>query len=287
MPAGDESLAGSSAGVAATPRAGGNLATRVATAAVGIPLVILVAYIGGVPYRALIALVAVVGTAEGYRMLRVKGQQPAVVLGVGLSALLAIAPGFTQPSAWTRAIVLLGAAAIGVWFLLTSTTDTAFRDWAATVLLAIYVGGLLGSLVSLRLFHDGFRLVMLVLVLTWAYDTGAYLTGRQWGRHPFMSRISPSKTWEGVAGGLALSLVVSLAAARAVDLAVPVAAILGLAVAVAAQAGDLLESSLKRYAGVKDSGVLIPGHGGLLDRVDSLLLSSTVALYVLILAGHH
>src|SRR5205085_6979232 len=108
--------------------------------------------------------------------------------------------------------------------------------------------------------------VVLVLAITWGYDTGAYFAGRYLGTHAFMSHISPSKTIEGVAGGLAVSTLAGLAAASPAGLTVLQGLALGLAGGAIVQAGDLVESMMKRAVGVKDSGTLVSGHGGLLDR---------------------
>ena len=102
-----------------------------------------------------------------------------------------------------------------------------------------------------------------------------------------MQWISPSKTWEGVVGGVILSIVVALIAAVPLSVSLLTGLALGVAVPVAAQAGDLIESMMKRYSGVKDSGKIIPGHGGVLDRIDSLLFSGTAAFYVFLISGYH
>jgi phosphatidate cytidylyltransferase len=126
--------------------------------------------------------------------------------------------------------------------------------------------------------------ILLLILAVWSYDTGAYLVGRRFGRERFLTHISPSKTYAGLVGGIvATTVVVGL---LLVGLGQPVwhAAILGPIAALAAQAGDLAESMLKRAAGAKDSGALIPGHGGMLDRVDSFLFAApVVTLYVVAL----
>src|SRR5204863_2422553 len=123
--------------------------------------------------------------------------------------------------------------------------------------------------------------VLALVLVVWAFDTFAYFTGRRFGRHPFMAHISPSKTLEGVVGGLVASAIVGAVLVAALGRPWLAGLGFGLALAAAAQAGDLAESMLKRAAGAKESGTLIPGHGGMLDRVDSFLFAApVVTLYV-------
>ena len=119
----------------------------------------------------------------------------------------------------------------------------------------------------------------------WAFDTFAYVVGRAHGRGRFLNHISPNKTWSGVIGGSVAAVVVAGSLAWASGQAILGGLLLGLVVAVAAQAGDVAESMLKRAAGAKDSGGLIPGHGGVLDRVDSFLFAGPVVLAYLLIIG--
>ncbi|MBV9281237.1 MAG: phosphatidate cytidylyltransferase, partial [Chloroflexi bacterium] len=155
-----------------------------------------------------------------------------------------------------------------------------------TLVPVLYVGLLLGHLSLLRVYHHGARWVMLALLLTWAYDTGAFFAGSLWGRRRFMAHASPSKTVEGVLGGLLLSTLAGLLALPALGLLAWQALLLGLLAGVAAQAGDLVESMVKRQTGVKDSGAIMPGHGGLLDRIDSLLFTGALTLYAAMVLGY-
>ena len=123
--------------------------------------------------------------------------------------------------------------------------------------------------------------VLLLILTVWAYDTGAYLFGKRFGRAKFLTHISPSKTYAGLIGGVLASTIVAAAMLWAVGQSPVHAIVLGPLTALAAQAGDLAESVIKRAAGAKDSGTLIPGHGGILDRVDSFLFAApVVTLYV-------
>lgn len=161
--------------------------------------------------------------------------------------------------------------------------------------LAISTGGLLLVIVPfsyvLRIvaFADGRRLLMLLLVMIWAGDTAAYMAGSTFAKIPMAPLLSPKKTWEGAVANLIGSMVIGAIAARWIPL--PLWAIMAMAVVanVAGQAGDLLESAYKRSAGVKDSGELLPGHGGVLDRIDSLIMAAPMAwwyLWLLARLGH-
>jgi phosphatidate cytidylyltransferase len=131
--------------------------------------------------------------------------------------------------------------------------------------------------------REGPRLLLFVLCVIWASDTVAYFVGRAIGKHPFAPHLSPKKTWEGALAGFASCIAVAFAFAH--FLSVPLTMLLGAAAAgnVAGQAGDLLESAYKRSAGVKDSGALLPGHGGILDRIDALILAIPVVWYYFVL----
>lgn len=254
---------------------------------VGIPIVVLLVIEGGAVYTGVVAGVAVVAAWEAFHLLRSRGHRPAMLVGLAMTSLLAVAPAMSRSLQWWQATVLVGLLVCGVWFLFTASSFEAFVDLALTIVVAVYAGGLLGSLVALRNLGDGLRLVLLVLILTWSFDTGAYLGGRTWGRRSFMARISKKKTWEGVVSGVIFTIAVALVAAVPCRVTLLTAFLVALVVATAAQAGDLVESLMKRYAQVKDSGKIIPGHGGVLDRIDSLLFSGTAAYFVLLALGVH
>jgi phosphatidate cytidylyltransferase len=160
-------------------------------------------------------------------------------------------------------------------------------DWSITVASALYLGITLSYLVALRQRSNGFRWAGSAFAITWTCDTMAYFVGRSLGKHLLWPRISPRKTWEGVAGGVAGALIAGVAlGAGLLALTWWQGLLLGALVAVAAPFGDLAESLFKRLANVKDSSQLIPGHGGALDRIDSLLFVFPVVTYfALLVAG--
>jgi phosphatidate cytidylyltransferase len=154
------------------------------------------------------------------------------------------------------------------------------RRVGLAVLGAVYPGLLISALVPLRQMERGFWWVFLALTVTWANDTGAYFAGRAFGKHKLYPRISPSKTWEGAAGGSLASMVGACVVQHFClpMLSLPGAVLIGAGAAVLGPLGDLSESMLKRAFGAKDSGRLLPGHGGLLDRLDALLFNAPFVL---------
>lgn len=280
--------------------AGRTLALRTAVGAVLVPLVLAVTYAGGLLFAVFVAVLAALGAFEFTAMAGRAGWHPGRILAVAGAA--AVCLSFHLGIGAAPGAVLTGALAVVLVERLTvSSREHYFADVASTILPIVYCGWLLGHFIWLRNppaglsdAYAGGRLdggtvaVYLALVLTWTYDSAAYLAGSLAGRHKLIPRISPSKTVEGLIGGLAGSALAGLAcwATFASFLGGPEAALVGLAIGAVAQLGDIAESMLKRSTGAKDSSNLIPGHGGFLDRFDSLLFTGpAVCLYLLYLRG--
>ncbi len=267
---------------------------RARSAAVFVPLLLLALAIGRPAVVAVVALGVLLGALETYRLLAAAGYPalpalgPVVALALVADAALPATLGAGGPLLVGIALVVLAVAA----FARPDPRD-GLEAWIATLFGALYVAQL-GFVIGLMdqagtlpgdapLAAIGAERVwpLLLVLAVWAYDTGAYLVGRQIGGPRFLSHLSPSKTYAGLAGGIVACTIVSGVVLWGIG-AEPVGALLvGPLLGAAAQAGDLAESMLKRAAGAKDSGTLIPGHGGVLDRVDSFLFAAPVlALYV-------
>jgi phosphatidate cytidylyltransferase len=266
------------------------LAVRTASG-VGLLVIVVAATYLGISYLAgLVGLVLAVGLFEYRQLWSRRGLQPSVLVLVPLAAFWLFRYAYPQIPAAT--IGLLGAGLGGLALTLAQRHQARpIASWATAVAGAIWLGYLPGCLLLLYVAAGSHRRAMALILLTVGIsvlgDTGAYLAGSRFGRHPFMARISPSKTWEGAVVGWLLPTVVAGSLLPVVLPRLDHLASFGIAAAAAAAAivGDLSESQLKREAGVKDSGRLIPGHGGILDRVDSLIFVGAV-VYSLLGVAH-
>lgn len=291
------------------------LTKRVLVAVVAAPLAIWAVFAGGAALAALLAIVAALGAWEYYRIARAAGHRPFGEAGIALAGLAPLVVhahvlglGTLPPVAVV--VVGLAVAAAAIWRR--GPAGAPLAAAAVTLFGVFYTGATLSFAYALRYqrFVIGFDgapgigevgiagrsvqlslgglLLVLPLVVTWASDIGGYFVGRALGRHKLIPSVSPGKTVEGALGAVALSIVVAWAFSRfamrpigQLGLTTAGAVFFGAAVSVAAQIGDLFESLLKREAGVKDSSRLIPGHGGVLDRVDSLLFVLPLAYLLL------
>jgi phosphatidate cytidylyltransferase len=269
--------------------AGSETLTRLAVAAVGIPIAVAAVFLGGWVLGALLALCAVLAALELFRMSEVKGAAPlraagaAGAAGLVLAATYAPAAGLQNPLLPLVTVLLVVAAATAaIWTHgverqpLLSVSVTVFGAVYTSLLL---FGVLLRHLPEVESAWHGTFLLMAPVVLTWLSDTFAYFAGRAWGRRKLIPRVSPGKTVAGAVGALVGTVPCAVAYTWVLGhwgTYTPgwvEAAVFGLLVSVAAQVGDLVESLLKRDVGVKDSGRLLPGHGGALDRFDSLFFT--------------
>ena len=229
-----------------------------------------------------IGVFAAFAASEFYALSRREARLPNDTFGVVAAAAMPVFAALWGMAGLTAVLTALIAGSL-VWHVTFVRVRTA--DTALTVFGAVYTGFLLAYLVLiLRVFSSGMILAFAVVFSVWANDSLAYLVGSTFGRHKMAPRISPKKSWEGFVAGLAGSVAVWVALSLVFPWAgvgVPLAVSIGMVVGFAVLVGDLFESRMKREAGVKDSGSLLPGHGGFLDRLDSLILVCLVAYWLL------
>jgi phosphatidate cytidylyltransferase len=260
---------------------------RVAVIAIGVPCLYVITLRGGVFFLLLVDLIILAGMTEFFRLMEAKGYRPSRLLGYAASVAVSVHVYRGGPA--LTLVVTLILLLIMIREIFRPRVDKAVTNIAVTVLGVMYVGWLASHFVLLRELPGrlgavpdfGARLVFFAALVIWVCDTAAYVVGITIGRRKLIPRVSPSKTWAGAIGGtLGGALAGWLCAVAFLPFITPFSgALMGLVSAVLGQLGDLVESLLKRDAGIKDSAELIPGHGGILDRVDSLLFSVPVLYY--------
>jgi phosphatidate cytidylyltransferase len=237
-------------------------------------------------------LVAVWGLMAAFEFFRLFKYAVTVSLTViGMLCVLLFALSSYCDYRYTLPILTAAAALIpALWLAIRPRREGKAAAWIWTVVGILYIGWLISHYVLLRGLPDGRNWVFFALFATFASDSTAFFVGRAIGRHQLAPHVSPNKTWEGAIGGLMGAVVIGLLFTLPTPLSLPLsygqAVLLGLLVSVFGQLGDLLESWFKRRAGVKDSGRLLPGHGGALDRIDSIIMAGpTVFYYVVFFLG--
>jgi phosphatidate cytidylyltransferase len=271
------------------------LRDRARSAAILVPPLLVAMWLGGGWIALLVAIAVVLAGREAFKLLTQAGHASLPILGVVLAVIVALGDSVKQlPGGSGLLLAGLGVVLVGIGALTRLDPREGLAVFATTTFGALYVGllgfinrlGSTGSAVDPASILGGLgsdrAWILLLVLVVWAFDTFAYLTGRRFGRHPFMAHISPSKTMEGVAGGAVAAGIVGALLVSLLGHSWLAGLGFGLLVGAAAQAGDLAESMLKRAAGAKESGTLIPGHGGLLDRVDSFLFAAPVAFFYVV-----
>jgi len=260
------------------------LKKRVLTALWGLPLLVVVIWFDKpVPWFTIfIAAWGLLAAYEFFRLVGISGVYSLTFFGMFFTLLVILSPHCPSPFA-APLVVTLAVVLPLIWLVLRQRVEGAFIGWAWMLAGFLYVGWMLSFLVDLRL-EAGRNWVFFAIFVTFGSDTAAYFIGRVLGKHRLTPKISPHKSWEGTVGGLlgaaAVSLLFTLPTPLQVMLGIGQGIILALLVSVFGQLGDLAESLFKRNTGVKESGNAIPGHGGFLDRMDSVVFAGvTVHLY--------
>lgn len=264
---------------------------RVLTAVIAIPIVLATLWLGGWWAFAIAALASGLCVYELDTMMRHEGYHPLILVSAALVLLLLVAAMLPQQRLPLLEIGIALALLISLPALFfRKNLQGAMLDWSLTMAIALYIGWPMSFLLILRGYQggvgDGLWWLLTVFLGCWGFDTGAFFAGHFFGRHKLAPQISPGKTWEGVLGGLVFSIAAAVLFTT-LPMGVPwyLAVPLGLLLGVAAVLGDLAESLLKRQTHVKDSGQFMPGHGGMLDRMDSILFAVFVVFIFAQLLG--
>ncbi|MGO8722851.1 MAG: phosphatidate cytidylyltransferase [Acidimicrobiales bacterium] len=257
---------------------------------VALAAILLLCFMAGPPAVLVLAVIAVtLAAAEFFHSLAIAGYRPATLLGLLGVPGVVIAAYFYGPEAIVAGFVIFIVAAM-LWYLAGISRRSPLVNLSVTVFAFGWTGVLAafaGLLVDPRIFPDrhGIAFMLGAIIAAVGYDIGGYVIGSRFGRHSLVPSVSPNKTWEGLVGGCAVAIAASAAITSQIHpWDVKTALVLGLIVAVVAPCGDLVESMIKRDLGVKDMGSLLPGHGGVMDRIDALLFVLPAAYYFIRLA---
>jgi len=250
-----------------------------------LPVVIAAVWFGGSWFTAFAVIWGFMAAFEFFRLSSINKLAPITWFGLLGTVVLMLHPYYSNE--FNLSLILTSIIVIPlVFLLLRRNKENAFTGWVWTVAGILYIGWLLSFWIELRCCLDYRNWVFLGLFVTFVSDSSAYLVGRKWGKHYLAPRVSPKKTWEGAVAGVAAAVCLSLCFIVPSPLSLSVTwwqvAVLGLLISIFGQLGDLAKSLFKRNMGVKDSSNFIPGHGGFLDRIDSIVFAGVVLYYYVV-----
>jgi len=285
---------------AASPRNKSSLAQRVLSAAILLPLIIVLVWWSLWSVAAAVVIATVIGLIELYAAFRQGGYHPRTAIGIGCALAVVLGMALQSLTSFDFLLPIVTGAIIMslVAELVYRNQPGSLPSWGLTFAGALYLSWLFGHFILLRSLdapplHDsiftrfgmqpGVAWIYCICAITWIQDTAAYFVGRRFGRHKLAPVLSPKKTWEGAVGGMVGSVLTGLVCVMLLGLPITLlqGALLGLVGGTVGPLGDLSESLIKRQVGLKDAGNLIPGHGGILDRADSLLFTAPILYYLI------
>lgn len=252
----------------------------------GVPVILACIFYGGLPFLFLVLILALIAVNEFYNLMMKKGYFPAYYVGNLITASFIIFGYYALKRNWEpahSAILTLAAAIAMISGVFLKREKDTIVDVAVTILGMVYVGWFLSYLFFIRSLTEHGGYLFFLVFTVWAMDVAAYLAGRVFGHTKLIPSISPKKTWEGAIAGFVVCLTAAAIFSQTAQLPLGHALILGALIGIFGQISDLVESLIKREAGAKDSSDLIPGHGGVLDRIDSFVLTAPLMYYYLII----
>ena len=259
-----------------------NFLKRTATIIIGVFLSFLTIFWKGFPFFIIIIIIALLGLKELYSIAHKLGYRPSYILGSVLTfyfITITVYDIYCLNYYIENIIITFFIILTFIFQLFKKDYSKVLAEISITIFGSIYLGYLLSFMLKIKDLPNGNYYLISLLIITWANDTGAYLIGTKFGKNKIFPKISPKKTIEGSIGGIIFSIAGTFALKNWLNLTFNELLSLGLIISIIAQLGDLFESVLKRGSGIKDSGTLIPGHGGILDSLDSLIFTAPVFYY--------
>ncbi len=264
---------------------------RTIVAAIITPLALIFIHLGGYYYLGLITILLIITAWEYIKLLRIINLKPAVPLVLGGVILLALSR-FLFSFSYNSILLTLFLLGTAAYYVLQHERNIGnpAADFGATLSILLYIGFLGSFLISLRMLPEGKWWTFLVLPIVWFADSGAYLIGTRFGKHKLAARTSPHKTWEGYFGGILFGVLSGIGLtylyqqvfSAGINITLLEAAFLALIISAAIPLGDLTESMIKRQATSKDSGDILPGHGGIFDKLDSQFWAAPIGYYLIL-----
>jgi len=262
------------------------LRSRILVSLAALPVLVAVIVAGEPFYQLTVALLLGTGAWELNRLMKTGGYAPSLVISwlvIGVCLLAVTRPDVLGPGITLSILLALGGMLLGY----RAGAKSSLKEFALTVGIGLYLGWLGAGLIQIRLLPDGLWWIVTVLPIVFAADTGAYVVGRAWGRHTMAPWVSPHKTWEGYLGGVVWAVGFGVLAALLWQTQAPAVRplhglLLGLILGVIAPMGDLAVSAFKRQVGAKEASRMIPGHGGFMDRLDTVLVAVALAYYYIL-----
>ena len=262
---------------------------RLLTGLVCLPLLVAAIFQGGFWFLAVLVICSTIAIIEFLKMTSTNNQRTPWLLSIVWTISFLVIGQYSKEIStflsWSLVILIVGAFFNALWVIIFSAHHAIYRTWVMATLGPLYIGFCLAHALALRnlgLYDDlGRNWILFAIILIFTSDTGAYIIGRTLGKHPIAPTFSPNKTWEGTIAGFILVLVAALSMNRILfpEIVYWQVLLIGATVGLVAPIGDLFESKLKRIYGMKDTGAILPGHGGMLDRLDSILLSIPFVYY--------
>lgn len=259
-----------------------NLLKRTMTIIIGVPLVILTIFWKGFPFFIVIIIIALLGLKELYSIAHKQKYKPSYILGGILTSyfiLISVYDIYSLNYYIKNIFITFFIILSFVMQLFKKDFSKVLTEISVVIFGSIYLGYLFSFMLKIKDLPNGNYFLISLLLITWANDSGAYLIGTKLGKNKIFPKISPKKTFEGAIGGIIFSIAATFALKNWLNVTFNELLFLGLIISIIAQLGDLFESVLKRGSGIKDSGTLVPGHGGILDCLDSIIFTAPVFYY--------
>lgn len=254
---------------------------RIISSILGVVITVPLIFIGAIPLAVFVSIIGVIAALEMARLLKKIELSVHRTIAITATFLFIFIPSYFGEAGTVTTLILLAIYAI---IMILFRKRIKLENTAATIFTALYIGFLLGRLILLREIPvHGIYFILITILLVWGNDTASFLFGKKFGKHKLAPSISPNKTIEGTIAGLAAALLIGIISSLIYKNLLFESMLLAILAATAAQFGDLFESQFKRWAKVKDSGNIVPGHGGMLDRIDGLLFAGSFSYYLALL----